>query len=79
APPPVEIVSVACREGLLVLGRYLRLEPWEPSAELPWLREVHDEASEAFAAEQRGNQEFEAELREAAARQRRLAQSLDAD
>ena len=78
-PPAVEIVSVACREGLLVLGRYLRQEPWEPSAELPVLREVHEEASEAFAAEQRGNEEYEAELREAASRQRRLPKPPDAD
>ncbi|SFQ26663.1 hypothetical protein [Amycolatopsis rubida] len=79
APQPVEIVSAACREGLLVLGRYLRQEPWEPSAELASLREVHDKTAKEWADIQEENKAYEAELREAAARRRRAPKPPDVD
>ncbi|MFI6031609.1 hypothetical protein [Amycolatopsis magusensis] len=70
-PPAVEIITVACREGLLVLGRYLRQEPWEPSAELAPLRKMNDEAEAEAAEQNRQDKAYREDMRERAAEQRR--------
>ncbi|WP_410607533.1 hypothetical protein [Amycolatopsis sp. lyj-109] len=43
-----EIVWRVCREGIALLGRYLRMEPHQTSAELDRMRRIYDEANHAF-------------------------------